>query len=70
MKYLSRHTDLSIFFKADGTFASIFIIKDDSDAGFCYTGLTAFVYQVLQILSSDSAHIRYAEDETYCVENI
>lgn len=67
---MSRHADLCVFFESDGTFAGIFIVEDDGDTRFRDACLTSFVDQVLQILSSDGAHICYSEDKTYGIENI
>lgn len=68
--YLSSDADLSVFFKSDGRFAGVFVVKDNGDTGFGDACLTTFVDEVLQILCSDCAHVCYAEDKTYCVEDI
>ena len=68
--YLPSDADLSVLFKPDGRFAGVLVVKDDCDAGFVDTCLTAFVDEVLEILCSDCAHVCYSEDKTYCVEDV
>ena len=70
MSYLSSDADLCIFFESDGRFPSVFVVEDDGDASFGDTSLTAFVNQILQILSSDGAHIGDSKNETYRIEDI
>jgi len=67
---LSSYADLSIFLKADGGFAGLFVVKDDGDAGLCDACLSAFVDQILEILGSDGAHVGDSEDKADGIEDI
>lgn len=45
---LASDADCSIFLETDGRLFLVPIIKDNGDTGFCYSGLAALVYQVLE----------------------
>lgn len=70
MTDLSGYADLGVFFKADGGFAGVFVVKDDGDAGLGDTGLSAFVDQILEILGSDGAHVGDSEDKADGIEDV
>ena len=67
---MSGDANLSVFLKADWAFTGIFIVEYDCYARFCDAGLASFIDQILQVLSSDGAHICDSEDETYSIKDI
>jgi hypothetical protein len=67
---LPGHGDIRIFLETDGGFGGIPVIEDNGHAGFGHTGLTALVDKILQVLRTNSAHIRDTEDETDGVEDV
>ena len=68
--YLPRDRDLGVFLETDRALLLVAIVEDDGHARLRHARLPALVYQILKILSADSAHVRDAENETYWVENV
>ena len=61
---------MGIFFKADGGFPGVFVVKDDGDASFGDACLSAFVNEILEILGSNGAHVGDSEDKADGIEDI
>ena len=68
--YLSSDADLSIFLESDGWFPRILIIKHNRNTRLRNSSLSPFIYQILQVLSSHSAHIRDPQHKTYRIQDI
>ncbi len=48
---LAGDADLGVFFEADGRLLLVFVVEDDGDAGFRYSGLPTLVDEILLVLT-------------------